>query len=434
MKLFRLLLIILCVVTVGVMPEKATARWQQVFQLSCTRSFLLTAEGNMLASDMKPGSKGGIYFSEDYGKNWTKADVADHHYTQFNQVGDLIFALGEGGYIARSTDGGRQWEELYYCEDFLDEIPWGDVESCDCYGLAVHGQRIYIANFAYLGVMYSEDYGDSWHLTSIEGMEIEDEGVVMADNLYNVLSYGGSLYAFGINKVYRYDEDGDRWETAREGTNFLTLLTEHRGYLVAGRGTHNDSFDVNFLEKTSDGVNWEGVGRPANFVHNNIRGLAADNSILVAGTANNGIFVTADFGESWEDITSGMPLYDNHPGVYLWPVTLQTDDEYIYAALYNPSQYDMKDSGIWRYPKASLAGVDAVQSHGTLGLTVSGRRLRVSTNIPGESVALELYTTSGAKVMESHVEDTDAGALPSGIYVYKLTTVSETMSGKITLQ
>ena len=432
MKKIRLLSKIVFLMAMLVMPLEMSARWEQVLQLSCARAFLLTSEGVMLAADKISGGKGGIYVSEDYGNSWTKADVPDHHYTQFKQIENNIFALGEGGYIARSTDGGRQWDEIFYCEDYLDDIPWGDIESCDCYGMVEHGGRIYIANFVYMGVMYTDDMGDSWHRTSSEGMEIEDEGVITSDYLYNILSFNGSLYAFGINTVYRYDEEEDCWVVTREETNFLTLLTVHRGHLVAGRGTPNDSFDVNFLEKTSDGVTWEAVGRPTDFVHNNIRGLASDESILVAGTANNGIFVTSDFGEHWEDITTGMPLYDGHKGVYLWPVALQTDDDYIYAAFYHPSQYDFKDSGIWRYPKASLSGIEQTMGEPSLGINILGKTLVVNGDCKG--FLLELYTPCGTKVMVSRDVQTDVSALPCGLYLYKLTSDAESVTGKIVLK
>lgn len=434
MKIFERLTKALLIVSMSILPLEMSARWEQIYQLSCARAFLLTTEGVMLAADKISGGKGGIYVSEDYGESWTKADVADHHYTQFKQIENAIFALGEGGYIARSTDGGRQWEEIFYCEDYLDDIPWGDVESCDCYGMAVHGGRIYIANFVYMGVMYTDDMGDSWHTTSIRGMEIDDEGVITSDYLYNILSLNESLYAFGINKIYRYDETEDCWVVTREGTNFLTILTMHHGQLVAGRGTPNDSFDVNFLEKTSDGVTWEPVGRPIGFVHNNIRGLAADESILVAGTANNGIFVTSDFGDSWEEITEGMPLYDGHKGVYLWPVTLQTDDQYIYAALYHPSQYDFKDSGIWRYPKASLAGLATTISDRSLGLSILDRTIKVNNNVDSKDVLVQLYASSGNKILESNKSQIDVSTLPVGLYLYRLTAGDDVVTGKLILK
>ena len=434
MKRYQSLFKIICIISVFIIPRDISAQWEQIYQLSCARAFLQTTEGVMLAADKISGDKGGIYVSEDSGNSWIKADVADHHYTRFHQVGNVVFALGEGGYIARSTDGGREWDEVFYCEDYLDDIPWGDIGSCDCYGMAVQGDRIYIANFVYMGVMYTDDMCDSWHTTSIKGMEIEEEGVITSDYLYNLLSFNGSLYAFGINNIYRYDEGEDCWEITREGINFLTILTVHHGQIVAGRGTPNDSFDVNFLEKTSDGVTWEAVGRPTGFVHNNIRGLAADESILVAGTANNGIFVTSDFGESWEDITAGMPLYDGHAGVYLWPVALQTDDHYIYAAFYHPSQYDFKDSGIWRYPKASLAGLVTTISDQGLGLDVSGRTIKINSNVDYNAFWMELYTTSGNKILESNETYIDASNLPSGFYLYRLSTDDETVTGKLVLK
>ena len=58
----------------------ASANWEQVYQLPMASAHYITKDGLMLISDLRDAQDGGIYYSEDKGKTFTKCEVADYMY------------------------------------------------------------------------------------------------------------------------------------------------------------------------------------------------------------------------------------------------------------------------------------------------------------------------------------------------------------------
>ena len=196
-------------------PMRAGAQWEPVSLHHGVWGVFITPSGNILYSDYQFDGSGGIYTSTDEGDTFTKTCSEDHTYNRFYQFGEMLYATGNGGKIARSDDDGETWVVLDYGTPDGEKID--DVENTACYGLAEKGERLYAADFS-AGLLYSDDYGDTWHFTDRTSLAIacggtgekDEKGLLFTENFYTPYTFKGNLYEFGANYICRYDEQTDK--------------------------------------------------------------------------------------------------------------------------------------------------------------------------------------------------------------------------------
>ena len=75
--------------------QQANAQWEQIYKLPATQCIFVAPNGNLIASDFQFDYSGGIYYSEDKGTTWNRADVEDFAYNTIIQAGEYIIASGE---------------------------------------------------------------------------------------------------------------------------------------------------------------------------------------------------------------------------------------------------------------------------------------------------------------------------------------------------
>ena len=88
-------------------PMRAGAQWEPVSLHHGVWGVFITPSGNILYSDYQFDGSGGIYTSTDEGDTFTKTCSEDHTYNRFYQFGEMLYATGNGGKIARSDDDGE---------------------------------------------------------------------------------------------------------------------------------------------------------------------------------------------------------------------------------------------------------------------------------------------------------------------------------------
>lgn len=418
------------------------AEWEQIHQLPTTQAHYITADGTHLLSDFLDSRKGGIYISTDNGTTWEKTDVRDYNYQKFYEANGYIFALGYDGRIARSEDGGRSWIVLNYTGTLEGVIEDKALDSCVAYGMTKHRDRIYIADFAGGGVLYTTDNGETWNVTDRESMLINPWGEVVMDNFYNVVDFNDTLFAFGALSVHRFNDDTEKWEPLPINSNFMAVSTIKDGKLFCGRANPNFDSTLEYLLTTEDGETWNRVEAPE--VYNELTGLSRNvrcihsdaDYIYTAGpdgmTDNEpgamppfvncpDFFFTADLGASWTRV-EGLPQR-------MYPLTIQSDDDYVYVALYSPIESDSK-SGLWRIAKADMAtaGVDSPAGAEGLNVSIVADRLSVgASNVTG----IAIYDAAGKAVaaVDGKSEVSLAG-LGKGVYLYRVTTPEGAVAGK----
>lgn len=366
------------------------AAWERVLELPGAWGFHVCSKtGALLAADFKTYRDGGIYISEDQGKTWNKTNVKDYTYTRFVEAGDYIFALGYGCRIARSDDGGHTWEVLNYSRTMDGIIAASDLDYTACYAMIEVNGRLYACDYVG-GVIYSDDWGETWTHTAddhfVEIVNYEGKGEEKAHQvLYNIETINGRILAFGLECVYEYDAERDKWSTVRFDSNCMSVSVHHNGAIYCGRAIENDDPAAAFLEYTSDAESWKHTTRPEGLVSNYVRSLASADSRLFVGTIRNGVYHSPDDGNTWEAVnTEEMPLqFPGIPGMENYKLAilnLGADKDYLYAAAFASEYEPNTEPGIYRIALSELTlkpeqiSTATAEAHCTQAYDLQGRR------------------------------------------------------------
>ena len=154
--------------------EANAQEWEQVLKLPCAYTCNVAPDGTLIASDYRIDGKGGISISTDQGATWKKTAAPDHSYSNFVVAGKYIFGIGIGGGVARSADNGQTWQWFSYLDLYEGADVPEQLRLTVNYGIAYHKNKLYLADFVYGGVVYSEDFGETWKKTSYDIMMIDD--------------------------------------------------------------------------------------------------------------------------------------------------------------------------------------------------------------------------------------------------------------------
>lgn len=406
--------------------------WEQIQKLPSAQNIFVAPNGNLISSDFQYiDYSGGIYYSTDKGDSWIKCNVADYAYCKMIQAGEYIIAAGEGCNLARSKDNGATWEVLNYAYMFTDYISEDDLIYDVAYAIAYFKEKLFVADFGGGGVIYSEDFGETWTLTDRESLKY-DLGQIKStakddnkgiDSFYNLAENNGELLLFGVYFIYRLNEADYTWELLRNDCNFMGVSSTVDDKLICGRAIMNYNEASPYLEYTSDGGRSWGHIAHADTVDfdTNVRVLHSDEKGLYSGMQSGVIYYTNDLGQNWTNISDGLPIS-------LSPLIIDSDDEYLYVAIYDTPWSSSTASGIYRYKKSELP-VASVNT--TLN---DNDNVYVHNNILYvESEAnINLYNASGAKVAAIENSNTlNIASLPHGIYIYEITTATSRITGKI---
>lgn len=425
----------------------ASAGWEQITELPATQAHFITSEGIHLLSDFLNDRKGGIYYSEDKGLTWTHSDVKDYNYNRFYETSEYVFALGYDGRIARSADGGKTWEILNYTYALRGILDDKSLDSCVAYGIVESEGKLYIGDFNGGGVLVSDDYGETWKVTDRQSMMFSPDGESsVVDSFYNLVEFNGQVYAFGALSVWRYNASEDKWEAIKVRSNFMAVSTFFGDKLVCGRAVQNDDPDTEYLVWTEDGDTWHKISGPEPPTELGlslyVRAIHSDGQyIFTAGpdgrypdpdsTIPNfpykfcpDFFYTSDMGETWSYIL-GLPQYS-------FPLTLTSDDEYVYSAVYTPNTSN-KDSGLWRLPKADLNSTGVKQINNIVaqkGVTLSGKILKFGCEVK----SVNIWDVTGSMIKCANCcSQIDLHDLPAGAYIFKTVSADGENSGKFIL-
>lgn len=382
----------------------AMAEWEFLHELSATYTFHITKEGLMLMSDLQEDELGGIYYSEDRGVTWQQASVKGYKFSRFYEYGDYVYAVGSSARIARSEDGGRSWDMLNYkrCIEhlFSPGKEEASLESTACYALAMHDGKLYAADFVN-GIIVSDDWGESWSLLDRNSLMVDGS----MDPLYNLVEYKGKLYAMGMYQYYQFVDSTQKWKTVRS-SNFMAVWTILDDVLYVGQSRPNEDENSPFLMKTTTGSSFTNIKHPAGTYDTNVRALHSDSKNIYVGMQTSGIYFSPDKGKTFFNISKGLPHIKDGFGkdteMYLYPLTFDDDDEYLYVAIYNEAyNASQHTSGVYRLSKQDIEELAAGISKPVAG---NGQTAQISYDLQGRTLTSAaqskgIVITNGKKIL-----------------------------------
>ncbi|MCA0387272.1 MAG: choice-of-anchor A family protein [Bacteroidetes bacterium] len=314
------------------------------------------------------------------------------------------------------------------------------------------------------GVFRSSDNGVNWNSTSLPQYDVR-----------SLLYHGNSLYA-GLwgQGVYKSTDNGASWADASSGMiikSVQALTKDNSGNIYAG------TFGGGVYKSVDGGVNWNSTAM--NYPHVWSLGTTST-GIIVAGTYGNGLYLSADGGNSWQPQTSGITA------THIYSVSVDNGDN-VFVSSWNNGVYFAHitstdaPASAWNYIGLKGVKVSAIsfdQSNGRLfAATSDGGILRndsptsvkeietasspagfsLSDNYPNpfnpetviefsvplkENVDLSVYNVLGELVSTLATGELEAGRysvkfdaqqLPSGIYIYRLSSGTNVISKKMIL-
>ncbi len=224
-------------------------------------------------------------------KAFYKRDYYINQYDEMVIIGYVDYI--DEGFIFISPDSGRSWQYI--------ETPY-----CVFKAEFITNEKIVIATT--YGVYYSEDKGETWNATNIEGF-----------SKYLCRNSQNELFANGIDddyfSVFKSVDSGKTWQIMTlesENTPFENMISLGNGELYAGNWQ-------GFFYSRNGGRTWTESNK--GIVSTDVKGISYDSEGSIFVTANGRVLKSSDDGITWRD----LKLVENST----WSVIYITRDDYI---------------------------------------------------------------------------------------------------------
>ncbi|HXG01687.1 MAG TPA: T9SS type A sorting domain-containing protein [Bacteroidota bacterium] len=340
------------------------------------------------------GTSNGVYRSTNDGSTWQSIGLSNAHVLMLKRFQGNLFACTFASGLYRSTNNGTSWSLV------SGGLPPGSV-----YSIAVLGQVMYAALVD--GIYKSTDSGTTWTVT---GMTNPNQTIVVA-------SPAGHLYAADLDAlVYRSTDGGVSW------TQILDGMSTPADLLVAPNGaiylSLQSFFAPGVLRSTDGGATWQNV------LPSVVSGWFAVNAAghIFLSTFASGVYRTTDAGTTWQQVNSGLTNTSTQ-GIAINSVNrlfVGTQNGLVFRSVQPTVSVDHDETSrpgdfllYQNYPNPFNPGT-------TIRFTLPDSRftsLKVF-NLLGQEVAT---LVNGIKQPGSYEVQWDAGGMPSGVYMYRLT-------------
>lgn len=245
---------------------------------------LLTGITHTSAGLITAGELGHILISADKGQSWQHAELDTQRHALitrlvFSEDGSLGLAIGHEGWILRTTDGGRRWQEVAFDEKAGE--PLMDVArlpSGDWLAIGAFGQ-----------VMRSHDDGQSWQTEpALKGIDWHLNAIASSPKGRHWMIVGEAGTAL------RSLDGGNRWEVLPEfydGSLYgISHMQGERWIAYGMRG--------NLFVSQDNGDHWENIQlKSRTSLHADLR---LGPSTLVLGGQGGVVLATSDGGDTFE--------------------------------------------------------------------------------------------------------------------------------------
>ncbi len=368
---------------------------------------LCSSKNKVFARTWDSFNGGSMFLTTGDGTNWTQIGSADNDIDILSivKLDSRILAGTWNGFI-QSTDDGTTWNDF---------TPTGIPDDSAIWSIAMINTTLFAGTTG--NVYKSTDDGNTWTEVS--------PGIAVDAHITSIVASGDNIYAGSASQgVFKFTNNETSWTTI----NSNLTDTHISQLLILGDKLFAVTLTGIFISDNS-GTSW--VADPS--VLKNINCLVAVNNQLIAGTEDDGAYLSIDNGVTWTSFNSGMPA-----DTRIW--SLAVSSEGIFAGT---------SSGIW--VTDSPTGVNA-ESEISLPLPFTLKQnypnpfqssTNISFSIPYKSfVSLKVYDRLGREVAAIlseeitegyHTRKWNAANMTSGIYFYRLQAGSFTETKKLIL-
>ncbi len=226
---------------------------------------------------------------------WEDPVLADdtHSFAECSTgIGGVYLFAGTSNGLVYRTPNGAQWTNvsngLNTSSDILSLLVVPDSE----------GDTTLFAGLLSGRIRRSTDYGDNWNEPN--NLNLPNESIGFLVSIDTIIFAGLSSYAgSGNSNVYKSENKGDNWSqaglTAPTVQSIFCLITMD-SYLLAGTN------DAGFQFSSNNGANWTQSG----FVNDDVYAVAAiDTNVFIS--VNDSVFLTTNLGITWTNVSNNLP-------------------------------------------------------------------------------------------------------------------------------
>lgn len=340
---------------------------------------------------------GRMFLTSNKGFNWTQISSADTNNDILSIVmlnSKILAGTWNGFYL--STDGGTTWNVAALTGIPTDIAIWS-VVMIDTTLFAGTTGNIY----------KSLDYGNTW--TEV------NSGIQAEARITSIVSNRNAIFAGSAsNGIFKTTNGGANWTEINSGliNTQICQLTVMDTKLLAV------TIDGVF-KSDNDGKNWAADTSSLE----NVNCFVVVNNQLLAGTDDNGIYLSSDYGISWTSLSSGIPA-----NTRVWSLSVSSNG--IFAGT---------DKGVWMLPLSEI--ITKVKN-----ITKLPKNFTLEQNYPNPfnpttviryqlpengRVTLKIYDVLGreintlvneVKIPGNYTVQFDGSKLSSGVYFYQIQT------------
>lgn len=386
---------------------------------------------------------GGIFLSKDTGVSWMTSNHNLGFTTPncFANIGSVIFTGLDWAGVAHTTDLGVNWNNT--CTGIIDPIVTG---------LAVTGSVIYAGTSAG-SILQSIDSGVNW---------VEKKTAYTRPGINSLISIGNIIIAGTVDSgILRSTDEGNTWNNLGLKTE-INYLAANGAEVLASNGyeiylsldtgaswskarslpelavgiigiNYFAGGDRGLFISTDKGNTWNLTGWTAATGDPNgdpilndsiVFSMTTSGNNLIIGTMSYGIFLSEDLGNTWTNISTGLPKFSHVQ-------SLHVANDYLFAGL--------RDYGVWRRPLSDFGISDVktpTQSHFDFTLSPNPTTGIITVhNAPANITKVTVLNILGENVLEISPNASDfqldLSKFPAGTYFARFMVDGKIISRKI---
>ena len=235
-------------------------------------------------------------------QNWTWQNPLPqgndlYHINVINE--NLIFAVGNGGTVIKSADGGNTWT-------ILNTGTTKNLRQADFLQNGLTAYAVGYAQGAGSSIIKTTDGGINWQKLTIN----QNYYLPSIDFVDEQIGFVGGSIGSESNFIFKTIDGGFSWiqsDSLDEGIIAIKFLSDNLTGFASG---HNNNTGNNSIYKTTDGgTSWVRKSMPALAAFGDIKSFCFVTSQIGYAAGNSTILKTTDSGETWFSVYTGNNSY-----------------------------------------------------------------------------------------------------------------------------